>query len=269
MSMNTNLDVPIVILCGGQGTRLREETEYKPKPMVTIGGKPILWHIMKIYSYYGFNNFILALGYKGDMIRNYFLNYQYYNNDFQLQLGSNEKQIFHTNGVDERNWKITFVDTGENSMTGARIKRCGKYINTDDFGVTYGDGVGNVDLIKEFNFHLKHEKLVTMLGVNPESKFGELTLEGNQVVSFKEKPKGIGIINGGFFFMKKNFLNYLDIANPCVLEGSPLEKAASENQLHVFEHKGYWQCMDTYRDYLYFNNEWDANRRPWALWQKE
>ncbi|MBI9072773.1 MAG: glucose-1-phosphate cytidylyltransferase [Melioribacteraceae bacterium] len=261
--------ISVIILCGGQGTRLREETEYKPKPMVEIGGKPILWHIMKIYSFYGFNNFILALGYKGYLIKNYFLNYKYYNNDFTLDMGKNGFTLHEKNGTSEKNWTITFVDTGENSMTGARIKNCSKYINTENFAVTYGDGVSNVNLEKEFQFHVDHNKAVTMLGVNPLSKFGELVIDGDQVMNFSEKPQvNSSIINGGYFFMKKRFLNYLDTSANCILENGPLEKASLDGEVMIYKHRDEWYCMDTYRDYLFLNDMWGKNKRPWAIWEK-
>lgn len=261
-------ETPVIILCGGLGTRLREETEYKPKPMIEIGGKPILWHIMKIYSYYGFNNFILALGYKGAIIKDYFLNYKYYNSDFSIELGTNKISLYAKNGIDEKNWKVTLVDTGDQAMTGARIKRCSDFIHTDNFSVTYGDGVSNVKLLDAFNYHIEHNKLVTMLGVNPISRFGEMVIKKNQVIKFCEKPQTErSYVNGGFFFMKKGFLDYLEDNDACVLETTPLEKATSDNQVNVYKHNGFWQCMDTYRDYLHLNNMWNNNNRPWTVWK--
>lgn len=261
-------EIPVLILCGGLGTRMREETEYKPKPMAEIGGKPILWHIMKIYSNYGFHNFILALGYKGDMIKNYFLNYKYYNSDFELNLGKNQAEFFNKKVIEEEHWNIKFINTGDASQTGARIKKCEKYIQTDDFCVTYGDGVCNVNLIDEYRFHTEHKKLVTMLGVRPMSKFGELVVDDDKVINFSEKPQiSKGLINGGFFFMKKEFFKYLNSEEACTLEGVPLEAATADNQVMLYKHEGFWQCMDTYRDYLHFNSLWTRNERPWAVWQ--
>jgi len=266
--MKLEKETPVIILCGGLGTRLREETEYKPKPMIEIGGKPIIWHIMKIYSYYGFNNFILALGYKGTIIKDYFLNYKFYNSDFSIELGSNKISLHAENGVDERNWRVTLVDTGDQAMTGARIKKCSDFIHTENFSVTYGDGISNVNLINEFKFHIEHDKLVTMLGVNPFSRFGEMVIKSNKVVKFREKPQTKrGYVNGGFFFMKKEFLDYLEDNDVCVLETTPLEKATADNQVHVYKHNGFWQCMDTYRDYLHLNNMWNNNDRPWTVWK--
>ncbi|MBU1097707.1 MAG: glucose-1-phosphate cytidylyltransferase [Ignavibacteriae bacterium HGW-Ignavibacteriae-2] len=263
-----NTDVPVIILCGGQGTRLREETEYKPKPMVEIGGRPILWHIMKIYSHYGFNNFILALGYKGSSIKNYFLNYKFYNNDFSIDLGTFDTWLYGKNGVDERNWKVTLVDTGEAAMTGARIKKCAEFINTENFCMTYGDGLTDVDINKEMEFHKQQNKLVTLLGVNPISRFGELSIIDNLVTNFNEKPVSTdGKVSGGFFIMKKEFLNYLSEDDNCILEQEPLVRASSEKEVVVFNHDGYWQSMDTYRDYLLFNDLWKKGDRKWAIWQ--
>ena len=264
-----NTDIPVIILCGGLGTRLREETEYKPKPMVEIGGKPILWHIMKIYSHYGFTNFILALGYKGSMIKNYFLNYKFFNNDFSINLGTFDTWQYGKNGEDERKWKVTLIDTGETAMTGARIKKCAEYINADNFCVTYGDGVTNAKLNDEYEFHLSHKKLVTLLGVNSVSRFGELSIEDKLVTSFNEKPVSKnGKISGGFFVMKKEFLDYLSNEDSCALEAEPLEKAAQNEEIMAYEHNEYWQSMDTYRDYLYFNDLWKKGDHPWAVWEK-
>jgi len=266
--MKIEKETPVIILCGGQGTRLREETEYKPKPMVEIGGKPVLWHIMKIYSYYGFNNFILALGYKGDLIRDYFLNYKYYNNDFTIHLGNNETTLYPQNGVYERNWKVTLVETGELAQTGARIKKCERFINTENFAVTYGDGVADVNVIDEYNFHCSHNKLVTMLGVKPVSKFGELVIDGDSVKSFSEKPQSKSVINGGFFIFKKEFFELLQNNDSCVLEFKPLEEATRMDQVKIHNLDGIWYCMDTYRDYLHLNNLWGRKIRPWAVWEK-
>jgi len=264
-----NTDIPVIILCGGLGTRLREETEYKPKPMVEIGGKPILWHIMKIYSFYGFTNFILALGYKGSMIKNYFLNYKYFNNDFSINLGTYDTWQYGKNDEDERKWKVTLIDTGETTMTGARIKKCAEYINVDNFCVTYGDGVTDAKIIEEYEFHLAHKKLVTLLGVSPTSRFGELSIEDKLVTNFNEKPVSQNSrVNGGFFVINREFLDYLSEDDSCALERQPLEKAAQNKEVVVFEHNGYWQSMDTYRDYLYFNDLWKKGDHPWAVWEK-
>ena len=257
----------IVILCGGMGTRLREETEYRPKPMVEIGGKPILWHIMKLYAHYGYKEFILALGYKGDIIRNYFLNYHYYNNDITVSLGMKEKILVHGNHT-EHDWKVTLVETGSDSMTGYRVKLCEKYIREDSFMLTYGDAVSNVDINKLVDFHKNHQKIGTVTGVFPPSRFGDLTTMGDLVMKFKEKPKNVmdgNPINGGFFVFKKEFLSMIPSDSQCDLERVPLENLANEKQLVVYKHYGFWQCMDTYRDYLLLNKLWIHNPE-WKVW---
>jgi glucose-1-phosphate cytidylyltransferase len=258
----------VIILCGGQGTRLREETEFKPKPMVEIGGKPILWHIMKLYSHYGYNEFILALGYKGDVIRDYFLNYRFYNNDFTIKLGNDSNVIFHTNN-DEKDWTVTFVETGADSMTGCRTKLCEKYIYEDDFMLTYGDAVSNVNLKELIKFHKKQNTTGTVTGVYPPSRFGDLVVEGDYVTKFKEKKLDIENqtpINGGFFVFKKEFFNILENKRDLVLETEPMDKLAANKQLSVFRHKGFWQCMDTYRDNQFLNNLWQS-KPEWKVWK--
>lgn len=257
----------VIILCGGKGARIREETEYKPKPMVEIGGKPIIWHIMKLYSHYGFNKFVLALGYKGDVIRNYFLNYNYYNNDFTLKLG-NDKEIKVHGKHNECNWDVTLVETGENSMTGYRTKICGRYIQEDDFMLTYGDAVADVDIPGLLEFHRKQNTIGTVTGVYPPSRFGDLVVGGSKVIKFKEKLIDVEYqspINGGFFVFKKEFLDYIDEKPEEILEGKPMEKLVSDNQLSVYKHQGFWQCMDTYRDYEMLNDMWRDNPK-WKIW---
>lgn len=258
----------VIILCGGQGTRLKEETEYKPKPMVEIGGKPILWHIMKIYAHFGFNEFILALGFKGNVIREYFLNYDYYNNDFTVNIGNHKDVKIHGNS-DEKNWEVTLVETGENTMTGARVKKCEKYITEDNYMLTYGDGLSNVNIKKLFNYHIHHGKIGTVTGVNPPSRFGELVIKNKRVIEYKEKPKleGLeGAINGGFMVFKKEFFSYLSKDDNCFLERAPLEKLAINRELMVYHHKDFWQSMDTYRDYLLLNKMWESNNIPWRVY---
>jgi len=260
-------DVPIVILCGGKGLRLREETELKPKPLIEIGGKPILWHIMKIYSTHGFNNFILCLGYKGHLIKEYFLNYEFMSSDFRIQLDPKGKKIQLLSNCEEVGWKITLADTGEESMTGARLKKVEKYIKGEVFGVTYGDGVANIDLEKVFQFHLEHKKIGTITGVNPSSRFGELVVKGNRVTVFNEKPQVAGsYINGGFFFFNRRFFSYLFEEESCTLEREPLEKLAKDGELMVYRHHGFWQCMDTYRDLELLNRLWKSNKAEWKIW---
>lgn len=258
----------VIILCGGKGARIREETEYKPKPMVEIGGKPILWHIMKLYSHYGINEFVLALGYKGDAIRNYFLNYNYYNNDFTMKLGNNEEVKVHGKH-NECNWNVTLVETGENSMTGYRTKLCGRYIAEENFMLTYGDAVADVDIPGLLKFHKKQNTIGTVTGVYPPSRFGDLIIKGSRVSKFKEKLIDIenqSPINGGFFVFKKEFLDYIEENTGEVLEGNPIEKLVSDNQLSVYKHQGFWQCMDTYRDYEMLNAMWRESPK-WKIWK--
>ncbi len=269
-------NIPVVILCGGLGTRLVEETETKPKPMVEIGGKPILWHIMKMYSSYGFNRFVLCLGYKGEAICDYFLNYEYHKQDLRLRLGENNTKRLEVLSAREKteNWDITLAHTGASAMTGARVKRIEQYIDTDHFMLTYGDGVSDVDIGKLYNYHMEHGKVGTVTGVRPPSRFGELDIKeskgGYEVGSFLEKPpsshKGSiqGQINGGFFVLSKDFFKYVKSSDDCILEKAPLEKLAKDKQLMMFQHQGFWQCMDTMRDLQYLKQLWDTGKAPWA-----
>lgn len=258
----------VVILCGGLGTRLREETEFRPKPMVEIGSKPVLWHIMKIYAYFGFKDFILCLGYKGEMIKEYFLNYEALNNDFTIQLGQPSKIHFHSNHS-EQEWNVTLADTGETSMTGARIKRIEKYINNEDeFIVTYGDGVADIDINKLLEFHHSHGKIGTLIGVQPFSRFGELLMNGNVVLEFSEKPQSSErYINGGFFIFNRQFFNYLSEDDNCILEKEPLERLSKAGELMVYHHNGFWHCMDTYRDYKFLQELWEKGKAYWKVWE--
>lgn len=256
----------VVILCGGRGTRLKEETEFRPKPLVRIGNKPVLWHIMKIYAHYGFKDFILCLGYKGDMIKEYFLNYEIMNSDFTIQLGNRNNIQFHSNHQEE-DWNVTLADTGERAQTGARIKRIEKYIDGDSFMVTYGDGVASLNIKELLNFHKAHKKIGTMTGVHPSSRFGELVIKDNQVLQFNEKPQvKEGLINGGFFVFNKEFFNYLKENDNCYLERRPLEKLAKESELMVYPLDGFWQCVDTYRELELLNNLWQSPNPPWKVW---
>ena len=257
----------VVILCGGMGTRLREETEYRPKPMVEIGGRPILWHIMKIYAHYGFTEFILCLGYKGWMIKEYFLNYAMMQSDFTVEIGKKNEIQFHNNQVEE-GWKVTLAETGLNAMTGARVKRVEKYIDNDTFMLTYGDGVANVNVRDLLAFHHQHGEIGTVTGVRPPSRFGELSIKEKQVVEFAEKPQTYeGLINGGFFVFNKRVFEYLEDDDSCVFEQKPLEQLAADEELMVYMHKGFWQCMDTYRDFQYLNRLWEQQEVPWRVWQ--
>ncbi len=259
----------VLILCGGKGTRLSEETEKIPKPMVEINGMPILWHIMKIYSYYGYNRFILALGYKGNKIKNFFLNYRITGSDFSLRLDprSDPEYYNHTN---ERNWEIVFIDTGEDTLKGGRIKKAEKHINSDVFHLTYGDGVGNIDLDKLLAFHKAHNCIGTVTAVRPPSRFGELDLDGDNVLDFNEKPQlDTGLINGGFFVFKKELLSYLSDKEDCDLEFGALQQLARDKQLKAFTHNGFWQCMDNIRERDYLRDLAKTDSAPWVVWKKQ
>jgi glucose-1-phosphate cytidylyltransferase len=257
--------IKVVILCGGLGTRLKEETEYRPKPMVKIGSKPILWHIMKIYSYYGFKDFILCLGYKGEIIKEYFYNYEILNNDFTIELGQHKSIKIH-NIHDEKDWRITLVDTGEHALKGARLKRIEKYIDSDIFMVTYGDGVANIDINDLVEFHNNHGKIATLTGVMPPSRFGTLSVNDNKVIRFSEKPQTTGgLINGGFFVFNKELFNYLNNDSSCDLEIGVLDKLAEKGELMVYKHSGDWACMDTIRDMEYLNNLWSSGKAFWKV----
>ncbi len=250
-----------VILCGGLGTRLREETEFRPKPMIMVGDKPILWHIMKLYSHYGFNDFILCLGYKGEVIKNFFLEYDLVNSDFTIRLGTKEITR-HSSFYDERDWQVTLAETGNETLTGGRVKKIEKYIDEDTFIMTYGDGLSNVNLKELIRFHRDKGKIATVTGVRPIARFGELLVDGDLVKTFSEKPQiENGWISGGFFVFERKIFDYLD--EECMLERKPLEKLAQENQLAVYKHSDYWRCMDTYRDLEALNQEWASGRPGW------
>jgi len=257
----------VVILCGGKGTRLSEETENKPKPMVEIGGRPILWHIMKIYAHYGFKKFILALGHKGDYIKKYFYDFRITSSDFTLQMHPDHSPKIHDIKGDYE-WEITFVDTGLDTLKGGRIKRVEKYIQSETFHLTYGDGVANIDINKLSDFHLRHKGIGTLTAVRPPSRFGEINLSGDHVVGFEEKPQlGTGFINGGFFVFKKDFFDYVTPDVNCDFEFGPLQKIAQDGQLYAFKHSGFWQCMDNVREKDYLNKLWDENRAEWKVWK--
>jgi glucose-1-phosphate cytidylyltransferase len=255
----------VVILCGGLGTRLREETEVRPKPMVEIGGRPVLWHIMKTYAHYGFKDFILCLGYKGEVIRQYFYNYQVLNNDFTVDLGKESVEI---HGGDSVDWRVTLVDTGINAATGARVKRVESFVDTDLFMVTYGDGVTDLDINKLKEFHISNGRIGTVTGVSPPSRYGELVIHEREVRSFREKPDvSNSQINGGYFVFNRRFFDYLDDDDSCVLEREPLERLSGDGQLMVYSHRKFWQCMDTSRDMEYLRSLWDEGSPPWKVWR--
>lgn len=265
--MSKNLaDVPVFVLCGGLGTRIREETELRPKPMVPIGTRPILWHIMRIYSRHGFKKFILCLGYKAEVIKAFFLHYSSLNSDFTVDLKTNNLTV---HSVDhDQDWTVTLADTGELTMTGARVARAAaKYLgDATNFAVTYGDGLTDANLAEELDFHLAQRRYGTVLGVNPPSRFGELKVDGPQVQEFAEKPKFVdNWINGGFFFFHRNFLPYLSADESCVLERDPLVKLAQDGQLSIFKHRGFWACVDTQRDREYLEKLWASGKPPWVV----
>ena len=259
-----------IILCGGLGTRLREETEYRPKPMVEIGNRPMLWHVMKIYAAYGIRDFILCLGYKGHVIKSYFLNYEALNNDFVLRLGpQRQMEILHNESAED--WRVILADTGDSALKGARIKRVEKYVVGDRFMLTYGDGLANIDLRRLYEFHMQHGRIGTVTGVRPPSRFGELLVEdGIRVESFLEKPQvSDGMINGGFFVFERRVFDYFTSDDSCELESNVLERLAREGQLMVYVHDGEWACMDTYRDLLYLNELWRNGRAFWQMPEAE
>jgi glucose-1-phosphate cytidylyltransferase len=257
----------VVILCGGLGTRLREETEFRPKPMVKIGTKPILWHIMKHYAHYGFKDFVLCLGYRGEIIKEYFYNYEVYNEDFTVCLGKQKSIQIHYPQSD-LDWRVTLVDTGEKTQKGARIKRIEQYIDSDEFMLTYGDGVADIDICRLAEFHHQHGKISTVTGVRPPSLFGELKVRGNQVELFTEKPQTSGgLISGGFFVLSRKIFDYLSDEDECDFERGPLEKLAQEEQLMVYEHRGDWACVDNVRDLQHLNQLWATNQAFWKVWK--
>ena len=256
----------VVILCGGKGIRLMQETEFRPKPLVEIGKRPILWHIMKIYEHYGYRDFILCTGHKSEMIKEYFLNYRAMNNDFTIHLGDKSELKFYDKGIKE-DWNVTIADTGLDAMTGSRLKKIEHYIDSDDFIVTYGDGVTDVDIDKLVRFHNENKKIVTVLGVHPQSRFGELITNGNIVSEFSEKPQvKESYINGGFFVLNKKIFDYLDIDDKCILERKPFEILAKKNEMAVYKHKGFWHCMDTQRDMELLKEYWNSGKAPWKVW---
>lgn len=259
----------VVILCGGMGARLREETEYRPKPLVDIGGRPILWHIMKLYAHHGFQDFVLCLGYRGNMIKEYFLNYEAMNNDFTVQLGQHDGRIVYHGTHDERGFSVTLADTGLDTMTGARVKRIERYIDGDTFMLTYGDGVSDLHIGKLLTFHQSHGRLATVTTVRPPSRFGLLKLAANgRVLDFAEKPQTDGWASAGFFVFNRRVFEYLSADASCVLERRPMEELAADGELVAYRHDGFFYAMDTYREYLYLNELWSRGEAPWAVWKE-
>jgi glucose-1-phosphate cytidylyltransferase len=255
----------VVLLCGGQGTRMREETEFRPKPMVEVGGRPLLWHIMKVYAHHGFDQFVLCLGYRGQMIKRYFHDYHLLSADVTFDLRSGDVS-YSERGHDE-GWTVTCADTGETSMTGARVKRIEQHLGDAEIVlVTYGDGLCDIDLRALVDFHRSHGRLATVTGVHAPARFGQLVADGRWVRQFAEKPTETGWINGGFFVFDRGVFDRLSADPACVLEHEPLERLAADGELAVFHHEGYWQCADTLRDVELLRGLWDGGRAPWQVW---
>lgn len=252
-----------VILAGGMGTRISEETNVRPKPMVEIGGRPVLWHIMKSYSAHGVNDFIICLGYKGYMIKEYFANYFLHMSDVTFDMASNRMDVHQKNAEP---WRVTLVDTGEDTMTGGRIKRVGRYLDGSDFCMTYGDGVSDVNLGKLIEFHRVQGRLATVTAIQPPGRFGALDMQDNLITSFQEKPQGDGSwINGGYFVLSPKVLDYIE-GDDTIWERAPMERLARERQLAAYKHPGFWQCMDTLRDRNLLETHWQSGRAPWKVW---
>jgi len=259
----------VVILCGGHGTRIRDVADNLPKPMIPVGGYPILWHIMKYYSHFGHQEFVLCLGYRGESIKDFFLNYEAQTKDFTITLGGHHPIQYHTDHL-ETNWQVTMANTGLEAMTGARIKRVQKYLqNEDNFMLTYGDGLGDVDLRELLKFHQSHGKILTVSGVRPPGRFGEIMGESNGLITeFNEKPQASGgRISGGYFVCRKEIFNYLKDAEDLVFEQNPIRSLIKDKQVMMFEHNGFWQPMDTYRDYIYLNQLSEKKSAPWIKWK--
>jgi glucose-1-phosphate cytidylyltransferase len=264
-----NQNIPVAILCGGKGTRMKEETEFRPKPMVMVGDRPMIWHVMKIYAHYGFKDFMLCLGYKGQMIRDYFFNYDWNHSDVMLELGG-KKVTKLQNGHEEEDWRIWLIDTGQETMTGGRLKRLAAYLdrNGNEFFLgTYGDGVANVNISDLVAFHHSHGKLATITAVRPPSRFGELVIEDNLVSNFKEKPQvSEGWINGGYFVLHRKVLDLIE-NDDTIFEAEPLKILSEKGELAVYRHSKFWQCMDTYRELELLNQMHDRQDAAWEVWK--
>lgn len=265
----------VLILAGGFGTRFAEETDIKPKPMIEIGHQPILWHIMKIYYHYGFKDFVILLGYKGNKIKEYFLNYLHYNSSLKINMKDSSIELFNKNNED---WKITLLDTGEKTMTGGRIKKAAKIVGNEKFLLTYGDGLSNINIKKSIEFHNSHDGIVTLSGVLPKGRFGAINLERSKVKNFKNKSRGLvknfkekpenknHFINGGFFVCDPTIFSY--ISGPrTTFEDEPLNLLAKKKKLYLYKHNGFWHPMDNISDHKFLNNLWDSNKAPWKIWK--
>lgn len=264
--MRNFTSMKVVIFAGGLGTRIAEETETRPKPMVNIGGRPILWHIMKIYSHFGFNDFIICLGYKGYLIKEYFMHYYLHNSDITIEVGSNKMQVHNSNS---ESFKVTLVETGLNTKTAGRLKQIQNYIGNEDFMLTYGDGVADININELIAFHKSHGKIATVTAIQPEARFGGMALAGDGTVThFKEKPKGDGKwINGGYFVLKPEVFDYLkgDV-DDVMWEDSPMESLASDGELVAYRHNGFWKCMDAMRDKIELESLWQSHHAKWKIW---
>lgn len=257
----------VVILCGGQGTRIRDVSDNIPKPMLPIGNLPILWHIMKFYAHWGHQDFVLCLGYKGQAIKDFFLNYQAHTSDFTITLGGKQQKVVYHNDHPEADWQVTLAETGLDSMTGARLRRARKFVADDTFMLTYGDGLSDIDLDALLKFHKSHGKVMTVTGVRPPGRFGELGSADGRVTEFNEKPQATGgRISGGYFICEQALFDYLPEGDDLIFEQEPIRALVKEGQLMVYEHDGFWQPLDTYRDYTYLNNLISAERAPWMIW---
>lgn len=255
----------VAILAGGLGTRLQEETQIKPKPMVEIGGRPILWHIMKIYSHFGFKEFVIALGYRGGIIKDYFLNYRTRDSNLVIDLKSGDTQVSSPHDVED--WKVHLIDTGIDTMTGGRIKRVAEYLGDEPFMVTYGDGIADIDLGSVLKLHQKEKRIATVSAVRPPARFGQIRLDNTKVVGFAEKPQAdSGWINGGFFVLDSKIKKYIS-DDDTVFEREPLETLAAEGMLSSYQHNGFWQCMDTVRDVELLQSLWASGSAPWRIWK--
>ena len=255
----------VVILAGGWGTRLGNRTDLIPKPMVKIGNMPILWHIMKIYSYFGYNDFIICLGVKGDVIKDYFYHYELKSNDLMIDFSNGIIEYY--NKQTESKWKVSLIDTGLNTLKGGRIKRIEKFLDPDMNLLTYGDGLANIDINQLIKFHKSHSKILTISGVHPPSRFGELFEESGKVIKFEEKPQtSVGLINGGFMVFKNELLDFLTVDEDCDFEHGALEELAEKGEVMVYKHDGFWECMDHERDVEHLNNLWYANKAFWKVW---
>lgn len=253
-----------IILAGGLGTRISEESHLKPKPMIEIGGKPILWHILKIYSHHGINDFVICLGYKGYVIKEYFANYFLHTSDVTLDIANNNMEVHQRNAEP---WKVTMVDTGESTMTGGRLKRVAEYIGDETFCMTYGDGVSDVDITSLIKFHEEQKTLATLTAIQPPGRFGALNIEEHKISAFQEKPQGDGAwINGGFFVMSPKVVDYIE-DDSTIWERAPMEQLASDGELSAYQHKGFWQPMDTLRDKTHLEELWQSNKAPWKIWK--